>query len=158
MTRSTTGWLFVAVQAVLLLAVVFLPAQNHWPTPFLVEASGLGLIALGLVVAAVAAVRLGGALRPSPVPAANGELQTVGFYRFVRHPIYTGVLAVVLGVTIRSGSLITAAVALITFGFFSIKAKWEEERLAEHYPGYEAYAAQTPRFIPLGTMRANPDT
>jgi protein-S-isoprenylcysteine O-methyltransferase Ste14 len=49
---------------------------------------------------------------------------------------------------LRSGSLITLAVGAVTVAFFNAKAAWEEKRLAERYPGYAAYAARTPRFIP----------
>jgi protein-S-isoprenylcysteine O-methyltransferase Ste14 len=37
----------------------------------------------------------------------------------------------------------------VTLGFFNVKARWEEARLAESYPGYRAYAARTPRFVPF---------
>ncbi len=157
MNRSLKGWIFVGVQAILLVTLILLPADDNWPTPLWVTGLGLLLILLGLIVMAIAALRLGGSLRPSPVPAANGELQTVGLYRYVRHPIYSGVLAVVVGLAIRSGSLITLAVAAVTIGFFAVKAKWEEQQLADHYPSYSAYAARTPRFFPLGVMRGNPD-
>ena len=39
-----------------------------------------------------------------------------------------------------------AAVALV--GWFMAKARWEEGRLRSRYPGYDDYAADTPRFVP----------
>ena len=102
----------------------------------------------GIGLVAVAALRLGPALTPTPVPNERGQLTTDGLYGLVRHPIYTGVLAAVAGVTIRSGNVLVLLVAAVTVAFFTVKARWEEDRLREHYPGYDAYAAATPRFVP----------
>ncbi len=146
--RSTIGWVFVGVQAVLLIALVLLPTGDLWPTPGPLIVFGGVLIGFGLVGVAIAALRLGPSLTPTPVPTAGGALVTGGLYRFVRHPIYTGVLLIVVGLTIRSGSLLTLIVGLATIWFFNVKAQWEEAQLAERYPDYPTYAAVTPRFIP----------
>jgi protein-S-isoprenylcysteine O-methyltransferase Ste14 len=103
---------------------------------------------VGLVVIVVASLGLGTGLTPTPVPSLRGHLETGGLYRFVRHPIYTGVLAIVAGLTVRSGSYVTLAVAVATVFFFNRKAAWEEARLRERYDGYAEYAARTPRFVP----------
>lgn len=148
MNRSLTGWLFVGAQAVLLIALLLLPRRADWPTPGWLTAGGYAAIVAGLGLVGAAALRLGPALTPTPVPRETGQLATSGLYRFVRHPIYTGVLLVVVGLTIRSGSWLTLVVAVATFGFFNAKAAWEEVQLTEHYPGYATYAATTPRFTP----------
>ncbi len=146
--NALIGWLFVAVQAVVLVALIVLPGRDDWPTPASVRTVGYGLLVVGLVIIAVGALGLGKSVTPTPVPVSYGQLQTGGLYRFVRHPIYTGVLAIVAGLTIRSGSFISLAVAAATLVFFHVKARWEEQRLAERYEGYAAYAAATPRFVP----------
>jgi protein-S-isoprenylcysteine O-methyltransferase Ste14 len=143
-----TGWGFVAVQAALLVSLAISPRADDWPTPGWLDVLGYAAMVAGLVVVVVAGRRLGSALTPTPVPADHATLATAGPYRRVRHPIYSGVLLVVLGIAIRSGSLVTAAVALITVAFFHLKAAWEERRLAERYPDYARYAAATPRFVP----------
>lgn len=148
MSRSATGWIFVAMQAVLLIGLVLLPGRDDWPTPGWLTALGFGAIAAGLVLVGVAALGLGTALTPTPVPRESGQLATDGLYRYMRHPIYTGVLLIVIGLTVRSGSWITLVVAAITFVFFNTKAAWEEARLTERYSEYPAYAAATPRFMP----------
>lgn len=148
MGRGGTGWLFVAAQAVLLVVLVALPGGSAWPTPAPVRVLGIVLVAAGLALMGAAALRLGPALTPTPVPSARGELTTGGLYDLVRHPIYSGVLTAVVGIVARSGSLVTLAVGVATVAFFSLKARWEEARLAERYPDYPAYAARTPRFIP----------
>jgi len=148
MNRTNTGWLFVAAQAFLLVTLVALPGDDAWPTPTWIRLLGMIAVVGGVALVAVAALRLGPALTPTPIPTESGSLTTEGLYRFVRHPIYSGVLAAVVGVTVRSGSLIVLAVGLATIAFFHVKARWEEDRLTEHYPLYPAYAAVTPRFLP----------
>ncbi|MEM7324275.1 MAG: isoprenylcysteine carboxylmethyltransferase family protein [Actinomycetota bacterium] len=147
-SQATIGWAFVAVQAVLLITLVVLPTGDRWPTPAPVIVFGGMLIGLGLAGMAMAALRLGSSLTPTPVPTDGGMMVTSGLYRFVRHPIYTAVLLIVVGLVIRSASLLTLVVGLATVWFFSTKARWEERRLAERYPDYPTYAAVTPRFVP----------
>lgn len=148
MNRSTIGWLWVAGQAVLLAVLILLPGSDAWPKPIVLTAVAGFLFFGGLALIAVAALRLGRALTPTPVPTPSGDLTTKGLYRYMRHPIYTGVLLTVTGITLRSGSWPHAVVAIVTFVFFDRKAAWEEARLAERYLGYNAYAATTPKFIP----------
>ncbi len=148
MTDRLAGWLFVAAQAVLLVALVVLPRADHWPVPTWLNVIGYGLMAVGFALVVVAGLRLGPSLTPTPVPTEHGRLTTTGLYRISRHPIYTGVLAIVAGITVRSASYAVAAVGLLTVAFFTVKARWEEDRLRERYADYDAYAAATGRFLP----------
>ena len=148
MNDRVIGWALVAVQGVLLAVLGLLPGSDHWPTPTWVETVSQVAFYAGLAIIAVAALRLGRALTPTPVPTAAGELTTTGLYRFARHPIYSGVLLVVFAMTFRSGHLVALAVGIVTYGFFHFKAQWEEARLAATYPGYADYASTTPRFFP----------
>lgn len=154
MSRATIGWAWVGAQAVLLLALVFIPTSDDWPTPAWVNVVGGTLFFGGLVFMGIAALRLGSSLTPTPVPTSGGSLKTGGLYALVRHPIYTGVLAVVLGIAVRSGSWIHAALAVAGFVFFDRKAAWEEAQLAERYPEYPEYAATTPKFVPRPTRHS----
>jgi protein-S-isoprenylcysteine O-methyltransferase Ste14 len=155
MNRHVTGWVFVALQGVLLGALILLPGRDDWATPSWLRGAGYALILGGLALIAIAALRLGAALTPTPVPTSRGSLTTTGLYQHVRHPIYTGVLAIAVGLTVRSGSSIHVAVAVTTVAFFTVKAKWEEARLAERYPAYASYAALTPRFVPRLRRRSS---
>ncbi len=148
MSREMTGWLWVAGQAVLLVALVLLPGGDDWTTPGFLKAVATVFFFGGLALIAIAALNLGRALTPTPVPTKAGELKTSGLYGIVRHPIYTGVLAVVVGMTLGSGSFIKLAVAAATFVFFDRKSAWEEGQLRDRYPGYAAYASSTPKLIP----------
>lgn len=155
--RRTIGWLLVAGQMGLLVALLLLPPGQWWPTPSWLEWTGLAIGGLGGLWAAAAGLRLGDRLTPTPVPRDGGHLRTDGPYAHVRHPIYTGVLLIVVGVTLRSGSASVLALAVVTVGFFHGKARFEEGLLAERYPEYPRYAARTPRFVPAPWRRAASD-
>ncbi len=153
MDQRAVGWAFVAGQVVLLVSLVLLPGGDAWPTGSAVWTTGQVLVIAGFAVVVIASLRLGTGLTPTPVPSERGHLVTGGLYRYVRHPIYTGVLLIVVGLTVRSGSVVTLAVAVVTVVFFDRKARWEEAQLSERYDGYADYAARTPRFVPGWPMR-----
>jgi len=148
MNDRVVGWMFVAIQIAFLTALVLLPSADHWATPSWLKTTGLVLSVFGWVLILVAAIGLGRSLTPSPVPVKSGQLRTNGLYRYARHPIYTGVLAIVLGLVLPSANVVTAVTGIATFVFFNAKARWEEQRLRARYADYEQYAATTARFFP----------
>ena len=146
------GW-WVIGQAVLLgfYAVALFAA------PSLTEGFGLGfaqivgalLLALGLAVAAYAVMLLGKGLSPMPAPTAEGELVVQGPYRWVRHPIYGGVVlqTVGLGLVFLNPMALLFSFALSLF--FMAKTGREEELLVDRYPEYKRYRRQVHyRLIP----------
>jgi len=143
----------VALQALLLAALIVLPRGADWPTPTWLEYVGVALALLGLVVIVASGLRLGSALTPTPVPAERARLVTTGAYKYVRHPIYSGVISAVIGLALRSGSWRTGAVALVTLGFFWAKSSWEESLLRQRFPEYDDYASERPRFVPRWPRR-----
>lgn len=146
--HQMTGWALVGIQAVLLLTLVLLGSSDDWPTPTWLRTASTVTMVIGIGAVLVAATGLGRLVTPTPVPKQDGELVTTGLYGVVRHPIYTGVLAIVVALVVPSGSWVTLAVGVVTIGFFYAKSTWEEQRLREQYSGYADYQASTPRFFP----------
>ena len=148
MRRGLTGWLLVGVQALLIAAVVLTPQGSSWPTPTWVVRTSWAISSVGAAWAIWAAFGLGDRLTPTPVPRDGGELRTDGPYAHVRHPIYSGVLMIVVGIAVRTGNMLGLVLTVVTVGFFHAKAAFEERLLTERFPGYRAYADVTPRFVP----------
>ncbi len=148
MSDRTIGWLFVGAQAALLVTLIALPSGDSFTVPDWLRTTADVAFVAGCAIAVAAAISLGRALTATPVPTDHATLRTGGLYRFARHPIYTGVIVIVVAVAVRSGSFIVVAVGAATLVFFGVKARWEERRLAARYPGYVDYAARTPRFVP----------
>ncbi len=80
----------------------------------------------------------------------NHQLIRSGPYRYVRHPIYTGLLLSLLGTAIAIGEWHGfVSVAFIAAGF-SRKIAIEERFLREAFPGeYDRYRAEVPALIPF---------
>lgn len=148
MSERTTGWVFVAVQAVLLATLVLLPGRDDFTLPAALDTLADVAFWTGVLLGIIAAIALGRALTATPVPNESGELRTSGPYRFVRHPIYSGVILLVVAIAARSGSWSKVALAVGTIAFFVFKTRWEEQRLKERFVGYADYAATTGRFFP----------
>ena len=153
MSDRSTGWAFVAAQILLLGTLILLPPGDDFDTPEWIEIAADVGFWIGIALVVLAAVALGRSLTATPVPHASGSLRTDGLYRYVRHPIYTGVIVIVISLSVRSGSWITVALGAITLVFFRTKTGWEEQRLRERYPDYDRYCATTPRFIPRPRTR-----
>ncbi len=140
----------MALQFVLLgvlLTAPRLPDPYGALTPF-ISLLGLVLMALAGVVLLVSFVALGNSLTASPLPKQRGQLVTTGLYSYVRHPIYSGLLLLSIGVVLDAGWWPQLVVALMLFLLLRIKAQFEESLLRKAYPKYAAYALKTPMFFP----------
>ena len=114
----------------------------------LTRAAGVVLLLAGLAFAGWSARTLGRALTPEPEPLPDTQLVQNGPYAIVRHPIYTGVTAAVVGWTlIWSTGIVAAAVAIVLAGFFSAKAGVEERWLRARFPESAEYARRVPRKV-----------
>ena len=142
------GWAFVGVQAVFIISLAVLPSADHYPVPTWLRTGANVVFWVGVALAVAAGLVLGRSLTATPVPTERATLRTSGPYRWVRHPIYTGVLLIVAAMAVRSGSVFGLALGALTIAFFHVKASWEEQRLTERFDAYADYAAVTPRFIP----------
>jgi len=150
---TALAWLFVTVQFVLLVVIVVLPPGSAWVVPGWLDTVAFGLEVIGAAALLVAIVNLGRSLTPLPTPVPHGELKVRGLYRFVRHPIYAGIIALTVGIAVRSASVAVLGATVALIAWFMLKARWEEQRLTLQYPGYAAYAVHTPRFVPFWPTR-----
>lgn len=150
---TALAWLFVVVQFALLTLIVLLPAGSAWPVPRWLDRAAFVLELVGTAVLVAAMVNLGRSLTPLPTPIGHGVLRVGGLYRWVRHPIYSGIMALAVGAALRSASVAIAIAAGVLIGWFVLKARWEEQHLRRRYADYADYAASTPRFVPFWPTR-----
>lgn len=141
------GWALVLVQFMLLGALIW-PLAAWWQVPAPVRAAGHAARVIGLAIGAIGVLGLGGSLTPSPVPRRDATLVTTGAYRWVRHPIYSGLLVFALGSVAASAHPIRMAAAAGLTGLLTGKARWEERMLADRVAGYGDYARSVGRFVP----------
>ena len=80
----------------------------------------------------------------------NHELIVRGPYRVVRHPIYTGLLAMVIATVIQQGNVAALIGLLLILVSFWIKLSEEEEVMLRQFPDqYSAYRERVKRIIPF---------
>ena len=107
------------------------------------------MFASGIALAVWARVQLGRNWGMPMTQKAEPELITSGPYRFVRHPIYSGLLAGLLGTALAS-NLIGLIVVAILGVYFYYSASVEEKNLTATFPAaYPAYRARTKMLIPF---------
>jgi protein-S-isoprenylcysteine O-methyltransferase Ste14 len=115
----------------------------------IVKAAGLILFFSGLGLAVWARIYLGRNWGMPMTEKQEPDLVTTGPYRFVRHPIYSGLLLAVLGT-----ALVTNLYWLIALGvvgaYFIYSATVEERLLTRSFPdAYPRYRAATKMLIPF---------
>src|SRR5215469_2977166 len=66
-----------------------------------------------------------------------------GPYRFVRHPMYSAILPLLVGMSLWLGSFAGAIVAVVPTVLIGIRAMLEEKFLCRELPGYAEYISRT---------------
>ena len=80
----------------------------------------------------------------------NHELIVRGPYRLVRHPIYTGLLAMVIATLIQQGRIAGVIGLILIFVSFWIKLSNEEKVMRKQFADqYAAYRQRVKRIIPF---------
>jgi protein-S-isoprenylcysteine O-methyltransferase Ste14 len=148
--RSATAYALLAGQIALLVLLVVWSPERRWVLPVWLDGAAALVGVVGLAWVALGLLALGRSASAVPLPVAHGHLKTGGLYRLSRHPIYTGLLLFAWADALRSASPWPPVIAATLHILLLVKARFEERALADAYPGYVAYAARTPRFVPLG--------
>lgn len=141
-------FVFVGIQGVLFL--VFLLEFDFFSFRLneIIQRIGMASTIMGAGILLVAILQLNKNLSPFPTPLQNSELIKNGIYRFVRHPIYTGIIlgSIGLGVYFESEWKITIGISL--FILFHFKSTYEETLLKAKFEHYIDYMRTTGRFFP----------
>ena len=140
---------WVILQSVLMLAVVALGVTHRstWQNTA-VFGAGWIMFAIGAVLGIWGVLTLGPNRTPNPTPKPGAELVKEGPYRWLRHPLYSSVMAASLGWGLLWGSPASLAATGLLCGFLDAKARLEERLLAERFSDYAEYRQRTWRFAP----------
>ncbi len=149
------GWF--ALQAVTMLLILVaarwapedLPGNGTtasfvWLVGWLAFAAGLAVLGSSLWL-----LQRAEALTALPRPIEGSSMVASGPYRFVRHPIYAGLVLAALGVGLFRYSPLTLALAVLLFAILDVKRRREEAWLTERYPGYASYRTRTRALVPF---------
>lgn len=144
MRGSALSYVLVGVQFVCLAAIVvsgpLIPPAPLWA---LVTVGG---VLLG--VWAVLAIRIP-EVSVLPEVRMGARLVTRGPYRLIRHPMYSALLIVCLGLVMGAPSLLRWLLWLALLADLVIKLNYEERLLARRFSEYAAYRRRTWRVLPF---------
>ena len=127
----------------IILVVLYAATAAPQPLPVLI---GLPIALVGMLVR----------LYASGFIVKNRELATDGPYRFVRHPLYTGNILLVIGFALAGSRWWGIPVALFFFWFYYPTAIEYEDRKLHRIFGsaWEQWSARTPALMPrLGGLQ-----
>jgi protein-S-isoprenylcysteine O-methyltransferase Ste14 len=155
---SFSGWLggriIFAIIVILFLNLPQFSGWWNWANSWAifqnlaVRIVGVILAAAGISFAIWARRHLGRDWSGTPRMKVGHELVTSGPYRFVRHPIYTGMLAALFGSALVAGP-IWFVVFVIAAAVFIRRIGIEEKYMMELFPDqYPAYRARTKTLVP----------
>jgi len=123
--------------------------RRFLPTNFAIDVLGVMLVLAGLGLSIWARLNLGDNWSGTVSLKENHSLVRTGPYKYVRHPIYSGILLGICGSSVVIGEwrgLIGFAFAL---GALAHKSKAEERIMRQTFPEYEEYAAKTAALVPF---------
>jgi protein-S-isoprenylcysteine O-methyltransferase Ste14 len=120
-----------------------------WPVSAPIMLAGLGVEAVGLFLAIWARILLGKNWSGRIAVNVGHELVRSGPYNFLRHPIYSGLLAMYVGSVLVTGEWL-AVIGLVVAGFaYWRKIRLEEATLSQAFgANYEAYRRNTWALVP----------
>jgi len=119
------------------------------PTTIVLNLIIVILLSAGLLVAIVARRTLAKNWSGAVALKEDHELITTGLYQYVRHPIYTGMLLMILGTALSLATLGAAIGFLIIMVGVLLKLRQEEALLTKHFAqNYLAYKNRTKTLIP----------
>lgn len=117
---------------------------------------GIALYTAGLALTLAAQLRMGASWRIGVDPGERTQLVTSGPFASVRNPIFSGMLAVALGLALLVPNLWALLAVIALAGGIELQVRLVEEPylLRTHGEPYRAWAQRTGRFLPgVGRLR-----
>ena len=151
----TKEWRRSASIRVILIVVIIIILQlsSFWKFEYQfsygIQIVGVILCIFGLIFAVWARLNLGRNWSGTPSIKEEHELVTSGPYRFVRHPIYTGMLFALFGSAFAGGIIFFVIFIVFSINFL-YRIPVEEKYMMQLFPNeYSDYKKQTKILIPF---------
>lgn len=120
-----------------------------WPAGGWIGALGVVVTAAGLLFALWARAYLGTNWSGAVTVKVGHELVRSGPYRWVRHPIYSGMVLAMLGTAVERRQLRGIIAVLLLYAGFKIKSKIEERTMVATFGAeYDNYSRTTGGILP----------
>jgi protein-S-isoprenylcysteine O-methyltransferase Ste14 len=153
--RSARYWPSVSVAAIFVIWIRLRAGSDAslhgavWASSTAVDLVSVALVVGGLVFTVWARLTLGRNWSGSVTFKEDHELIERGPYALVRHPIYTGLLAMMLGTALAYAEPLGFLLFCAGVVALSLKARTEERLMTSHFPDeYPAYRRRVKALIP----------
>jgi len=113
-----------------------------------IQKTGLLSAIFGATIIILALLQLNKNLSPFPTPKKNTALLQNGLFKYIRHPIYTGIILFFTGYSVYQNSFYKLAISMLILVLFYFKSNYEEQRLEQNFPDYKLYKSKTGKFFP----------
>jgi protein-S-isoprenylcysteine O-methyltransferase Ste14 len=135
--------LFVAVQFTCIAYLILTGRLLVAPSLIWIELAGIAVMLWAVFTVRPRHVN------PFPDLHRNARLITAGPYRFVRHPMYSGLGLIATAWLLDHLTFGRIIAGLILLADLLAKAAYEESLLRQRFPEYAAYQRRTKRMIPF---------
>ena len=144
MKRITKSVVFVVIQFIAgFLLLITTPFLNpNFISLFLIFA-GIFVTMWGIVALRKSVIRV------TPDVDARAKLITSGPYKWVRHPLYSGIIFSCLGLLTIDLNYLRIIYFLVLIADLLLKLNYEEKLLSNHFKDYSEYKKKTARIIPF---------
>ena len=146
------GAWYVLIQGALIGLILFGPQGPYFisaePLKTIFQACGIAIGLLACLIMLIAVINLGKNLTPLPYPKDDAQFVQSGLYRYVRHPIYFGVLLAAMAWLFIFPGIYVLVYVFGLLILFDVKARREELWLIERFPEYLDYQSRVKRLIP----------
>jgi protein-S-isoprenylcysteine O-methyltransferase Ste14 len=145
--KNYKDYLFVSIQFILFFFFIF---DFDWSLKLglAIQKIGLLIAVFGGIIIILALLQLNKNLSPFPTPKNNTTLLQNGLYKYMRHPIYTGIILLFTGYSAYQNSFYKLGISLLLVVLFYFKSNYEEQRLEQKFPDYKLYKRKIGKFFP----------
>lgn len=143
MNRNRKDIFFVGIQLILFVAYLFRFSKIDFTFPRWLQFTGIFFSVAGIIISLASVVTLNKNLSPFPTPKPGAELIQLGIYKYIRHPIYLGILFFTFGFSIYSENTLRLLIFFTLLILFGLKATYEEKLLQDKYLNYGDYKKTT---------------
>jgi len=125
-----------------------LALSSHFSTNTTYFPATTFLMIFGFIVLILAYFALRPSLRISPIPKSGAEFISRGIYKYVRHPMYLGLLSIGMALAANASSAIGWILYLMLMVTLNVKANFEDRLLREIHPESFHYQIHTSKILP----------
>lgn len=136
MRKTSKDYVFVFIQFLLFGAYAFDFFQSLVIPKFLAT-FGMVITIIGSMIALLTVFELKSILTVFPSPTEKAEFLKHGFFRYSRHPIYTGILMFAFGYALYNYSLYKLLIGGLLLIWFYLKSVYEEKQLSQKFTSYK---------------------